>query len=266
MPNIFNIYMIELLLYKHKMQTMKKSKIICAVIILLMTFPAMSQEVVSGGEKKWGTELNFNPFNGSLSLNNSTGQIKVRRFLSDEIALRVGVVLAWQNYGDEVEQKYTQTPYTSSDKKQSLQTIINFGIEKHFLKGKHLSPYLGAEAGIGFKRSKHEMELNEKKRTIDGAWQSSQYNGQYYIQSFEENNYISAGANFLTGFDFYMVENFYFGYEFGFGVEYKRFGNIEITQDEDYSSYNETPLPKTKSSSWRLAPNLINGIRIGYNF
>jgi len=245
---------------------MKKSKIIGVVAILLMTFQAMSQEVVSNSEKKWGTELNFNPFNGSLSLNNSTGQIKVRRFLNDEIALRAGVVLGWQMYGDEVDQKYTQNPYTASDKKQSLLTIINFGIEKHFLKGKHLSPYLGAEVGFGFKRSKHEMEMDSKKRTIDGAWQSTEYIGQYYIQSFEENNYLSAGAKILTGFDFYMVENFYFGYEFGFGIEYKRFGNIEITQDENYYSYSETPLPETKSSSWRLAPNLINGIRIGYNF
>lgn len=245
---------------------MKKSNVIVAAIVLLMTFQARSQEVVSNGERKWGTELNFNPFNGSLSLNNSSGQIKVRRFLSDEFALRFGVVLVWQNYHDEVEQKYTQSPYTSFDKKQSLETILNFGFEKHFPKGKHLSPYIGAEAGIGFKRSTHTMELNNKTRTIEGAWESSEYSGQYYTQSFVEKNYVSAGANMLAGFDFYMDENFYFGYEFGFGLEYKRFGNIEITQDEDYYSYTETPIPDTKSSSWRLAPNLINGIRIGYNF
>lgn len=245
---------------------MKKFTIIGVVIVLCMTFQAISQDVVSKGEKKWGTELNFNPFNGSLSLNNSTGQIKVRRFLNGEIALRAGITLSWQNFNEEERQKYTTNPYKTSDKKQSLQTILNLGFEKHFLSGKHLSPYIGAEVGFGFKKSKHEMELNYSKRTIKGAWQKYMYDGQYYYQTFEENNYISAGANLLAGFDFYVVENLYFGYEFGFGAEYKKFGIIEITQDEDFSSYNENPLPETKSSSWRLAPNLINGIRIGYNF
>ena len=226
----------------------------------------MSQDSVVKGERKWGTELNFNPFDGSLSLNNTSGQVKVRRFLNDEIALRFGVLFNYKNFNENEVQKYTSQPYTASENKQSFLTTLNFGIEKHFRKASRLSPYIGAEIGIGFKTSKQVLEMDSKKRTIDGAWVSLEYDGTYYSQSFVENNYISAGVNLLTGFDFYMSENFYFGYEFGFAAEYIKYGKIEVSQDPGYNSSTLNPLPEIKSHSWKIAPQVINGIRIGYNF
>ena len=246
---------------------MKKYQVIVVFfLIMINVIPAKCQDSIVKSERKWGTELNFNPFNGNLSLNNTSGQIKVRRFLNDEIALRIGVLFNFKSFNDDKEQKYTTQPFTSSSSKQSLQTNINFGIEKHFRKGSRLSPYLGAEIGVGFKTAKHEMEFDSKKRTIDGAWENIEYNDSYYSQSFEENNYVSAGCNLLTGFDFYMSENFYFGYEFGFSAEYIKYGKIEITQDTEYSEYSSNPLPEIKSHSWKIAPAVINGIRIGFNF
>jgi hypothetical protein len=246
---------------------MKKYRIIAVVLFMMLNVTQVkSQENAANNGKKWGTELNFNPFDGSLSLNNSSGQIKVRRFLNDAFALRAGVLFNYKNFNDKEDQKYTTNPYKASNKRHSLETTINLGIEKHFDAGKRLSPYLGAEVGFGFKSAKQELELDSKTRTIKGAWEDIESTGSYYVQSFVENNYISAGANLLTGFDFYMSENFYFGYEFGFNVEFTKYGKIEITEDAGFSSSTPSPLPETTSGNWRMAPNVMNGIRIGYNF
>jgi len=245
---------------------------IIPIILLGLLFsiikPVKSQTIPTKYVKGWGTELNFNPFDGSLSLNNASGQIKVRRFLKDNIALRASFAIVAKNEKSTTTLVYGQMPYDGSDKKNSFLTSINFGAEKHFNSGKRLSPYLGFEVGVGFKVSKHELEYNSAKKTIDGAWeyQNLYYNGQYYdIQmGFEERGYTSANANLLTGFDFYMADNFYIGYEIGFGFEYIKYSKVEITKDIDYPGSDLFPDIETKN--WSLGPRLLNGIRIGYNF
>jgi hypothetical protein len=237
-------------------------------LLFVFTNPTKSQNVPTKYIKGWGTELNFNPFNGSLSLNNATGQIKVRRFLKNDLALRASVSIAYKNDNNSEKLVYGQQAYERSVKENSLLTTLNIGAEKHYNSGHRLSPYIGFELGLGLKTAKEEMGYNTFKRTIKGAWETTTpyYNGTYweYLDSYTERGFMSGNITALTGFDFYMADNFFFGYELGFGVEYIKYSKIEITKDASYPSSGT--IPDMENKSWRIGPRLENGIRIGYNF
>jgi hypothetical protein len=242
--------------------------VILAGLLFAVLQPVKCQTIPTKYVKGWGTELNFNPFDGSLSLNNAAGQIKVRRFLKNDIALRASIAIVAKNENSTTKLVYGQVPYDGSDKKHSFLTSINLGAEKHFNNEKRLSPYLGFEVGVGFKVSKQELGYNSTKKTVEGAWeyQYLYYNGQYYNTElgYEERGFTSTNANLFTGFDFYMADNFYFGYELGFGFEFIKYSKISITKDIEYPGSDL--LPDLDTKNWSIGPRLVNGIRLGYNF
>ena len=81
---------------------------------------------------------------------------------------------------------------------------------------------------------------------------------------YEERGFTSTNANLFTGFDFYMADNFYFGYELGFGFEFIKYSKISITKDIEYPGSDL--LPDLDTKNWSIGPRLVNGIRLGYNF
>jgi len=239
-----------------------------SIACFLLISSTQGQDTLKTSLKGWSTELNINPFNGSLTLNNANGQIKIRKFMPNGNALRLAFTLGSKNDETKMENSYGINPLNSKDKKQSFELGINFGTEKHFQSGRRISPYIGWEAGFGYKSSKEVITNNENTMTVKGAWQSYEmiYNGQnpYYATNYIERGFWSGGANVLTGFDFYMAKDFYFGYELGFGFEYTKYIKIEITQSPlvpDNRTY-----PNQDGSSWKVGPRLLNGIRIGYTF
>ncbi|NVO20162.1 MAG: hypothetical protein HXX13_10700 [Bacteroidetes bacterium] len=242
--------------------------IILFALFLTFFLQAKAQTSPAHYAKGWGTELNFNPFNGSLSLNNASGQIKVRKFLSDKLALRAAIAIGYKSGNDKEKQSYGTSPYETTIKKNSLLTALNLGMEKHFNVGNRLSPYLGFELGFGLKKSKEEFGYNDTKKTIKGGWQTTSliYNGQYYTSqvNYEERGFISQSGSILTGFDYYMDDHFYVGYEFGFGYEFIKYSKLQATVDENFP--NNSALPDLDSKTWEIGPQLLNGIRIGYNF
>lgn len=247
------------------------NKIYSISIAFFLLFAANSmkaQDTLLPSLKGWSTELNFNPFDGSLSLNNANGQIKIRKFLPNNNALRLAFTLSYKNEDNQITDAYGAYPVDTKDKKQSFLLAVNIGTEKHFKSTPRLSPYIGWELGIGFKKSKEELDANSSTKTIKGAWQTYavNYSGQnyYYTTNYVERGFWSAGANVLTGFDFYMAENFYFGYEISFGIEYIKFSTIEVTKDTEFP--DQGTYPDQDGSSWKIGPRLVNGIRIGYTF
>ncbi len=248
---------------------MKKNYLL--IVACLLSFTSISikgQDSLKPTSNNLCTELNFNPFNGSLSLNNSSGQFKFRRFYADNRALRIALTVNYLKDNSTVESKYGQNPFKESFRRSSLSTTLSIGTEKHFEGSRRLSPYIGWEMGVGLKKSKQVEKDNSTKITIDGAWVTTEqfYNGNYYYFSttFSERGYWSLGASFVTGFDFYMAKGFYLGYEIAIGFDYINYSNIEYTPERDpQSGYTH---PDYDSESWRIGPKLVNGIRIGYIF
>lgn len=248
---------------------MKKSLLILLTFLLVCSVNNLKgQDTIRSTRRGWGTELNFNPFNGSLSLNNATGQIKLRKFLNDDIAIRVSFNINAKNAEDKSVTIYGPNPINSITKMKTFMTILSLGIEKHYTDFKKLSPYVGFEINGGIKTAEEDFEYNNLTKHIKGAWLESEriYNGQTYFYStnYTERGFISAGTSVFTGFDFYMSKNFYFGYELGFGFDYKEYSTIEMTSDIGFPDTSNHP--DINSKNWSIGPTLLNGIRIGYNF
>ena len=131
-----------------------------------------------------------------------------------------------------------------------------------------MSPYIGWEIGIGLKKSKQVEETNSTKKTVNGAWSVTEVyfdgSSHYVTTRFSERGFWSLGANFVTGFDFYMAKGFYLGYEVALGIDYINYSDIDITPEKDPDT--GYVYPKYDDESWRLGPKLVNGIRIGYIF
>jgi hypothetical protein len=233
-----------------------------ALLCFLITFlHAVGQDSLKVKAGEFSTELNINPFQGELSLNNTLNQIKVRYFLKDDFALRVGFIFSNKKDETKIDNPYGTNPFSYEAVKKSNMIGLNLGVEKHFLGTKKLSPYLAGEFSIGSKKSNHTFEQGNIKTEIDGAWQSvANPPNNYFV--YDERGFTKFGINLVAGFDYYISRHFFFGYEFNFELSKTKFSDIDITTDDN----NQQDTQDRDDSSVSIGPNLINGIRLGFIF
>lgn len=210
----------------------------------------------------FATELNFNPFNGEISLNNSLNQIKVRYFAKSDLALRLGFNVSTDNALTDNQQPYGTDNYRFKDKKSSTTIGVNAGVEKHFKGTRRLSPYVGFDLTFTNKSMNQELIEGESILDVKGGWYQTSYNNTGYpIRSVAGYGFKRYGAALICGFDFYMAANFFFGYEFSLGFDQTDFDEITLTQRGNPTS---NPNNYTENSSSSFGPRVMNGIRLGY--
>jgi hypothetical protein len=231
-----------------------------------------NEDVFKARGRNFVTELNINPFQGNLSLNNALNQIKLRYFMADHTALRLGFSASSLKDNNSAFSPYGTTPFTNTEVKKTTTVSINAGLEKHFAGTRRLSPYLGAEVMLAKKSSLHDITNSEGSTKIEGAWRQQSYSGgpnyPVLVSGYGERAYFRYGMNLVTGFDFYMAKHFYFGYEITFGLSITKYSDIDTSTI--YTSGNTNPYENRMfdydDKSFSLGPNLINGIRLGYAF
>jgi hypothetical protein len=217
------------------------------------------------------TELNFNPFKGNLSLNNSLNQIKVRYFISPDIALRLGFNASKKDSTANFNNPYgTQSVFINNERESTL-IGFNFGVEKHFKGTRRLSPYVAADFSISSKSSSQEIKDNGSSTSIKNGWLENIYipNSSNYYSQLQENAYTRYGLNLIAGFDFYVAKDFFIGYEFNFNLSKTEYKNIEVTstgQNPNTGQPNNNFNDTGKKSASTFGPTLINGVRVGYSF
>jgi len=242
-----------------KIKPMKKVVfLLCAVFICFSTI-AFSQDTLKTRARQWTTEVNFNPLQGQFSLNNAVKQIKVRYFVSDLVACRLGFSVSKSSKEDGQNSAYGTNPIATSDIRNSFSGGLNLGLEKHFKGTRRLSPYLGVEIALGYKKADQTIDTKETTTQIDGGW--------LYGNTISERGFKSAGINIVTGFDFYMAEHFYCGYEMLLGFNYTKYDDLvrsnTIKPDNLPGSIT---YPDQTSEESAFGPGIINGIRLGYTF
>lgn len=248
---------------------MKKTLFSIALAIAALSVSAQNTDSVKTFKPLAGsvvTELNFNPFKGNLSLNNSLNQIKVRYFATSDLAIRFGVHISSRDTSANAGIPYGTQSTFAKDERKSTAYAINLGFEKHFKGTSRLSPYLGADVSFGGKSSSQEMTNNQVTYTIKNAWAQNIYVSQppYYAQQIVENAYTRFGLTAVAGFDFYMARNFFLGYEFNLSYLKTNYKLPEITTTG--SGQNNPPSIEGKNESSTFGTSLMNGIRIGYAF
>ncbi|TPE44898.1 hypothetical protein [Pontibacter mangrovi] len=216
---------------------------------------------------KLATELNVNPFNGTISLNNSLNQLKFRYFAKTDLALRLGFNGSKDSRRLESSNAYGTNAYDNKDERSSSTIGVNAGIEKHFKGTRRLSPYIGADLVLEKRTSEQEITSGNSTTTITGAWRESSYSSGYPSQTyytFMQQGYSRYGLNLVTGFDFYMAKNLFFGYEASFGFSKRSMDDIEVKQSD--SSNSPSNSADVTNTSFSFGPSLMNGVRIGYVF
>lgn len=219
------------------------------------------------GKGNFVTELNFNPFQGNLSLNNSINQIKGRYYIDDKLVLRLGLGLSVVDSAISYGNPYGAESYYNSNNRKSTAIDINIGLEKHFKGTGRLSPYIGIDLSYGTKSASQNIVTTPYEMDIKNGWMELIYfqsgSGFYSSTQIVANAYNRFGAFAVAGFDFYMAKNFFVGYEFNLGYFKTNFKSPDITvtgQNPGYSSY----VSENKSTTFKSS--LINGIRVGYAF
>lgn len=218
------------------------------------------------------TELNFNPFKGNLSLNNALNQIKVRYFITSDIAVRLGFNASKKDSTSNINNPYGTQSISIKNERESTLIGLNLGVEKHFKGTKRLSPYVAADVSISSKSASQEINDNGSTTSIKNGWLETIYipnNPNYYTSQLQENAYTRYGINLIAGFDFYIAKDFFFGYEFNFNLSKTDYKNISAkvtgtnaNTGQPSTNYNDTG----KKSASTFGPTLINGVRIGYSF
>ena len=211
-------------------------------------------------------ELNVNPFNGQISLNNTINQLRGRYFVKNDIALRVGLGL---NMVDTVGT--TGDPYGTNSNYRSMTFKSNaydlsIGVEKHFNGTKRLSPFVGIEVSYGNKNSKYTEKTSNYELEVENGWYE-QYiefnNGGWSRTRMVQLGYKRFGVAAIAGFDFYISKNFYFGYEFNLAYNSTDYKEPKITSSGSYTQSNNEI---TDNSSSNFGAKLSNGIRLGFAF
>ena len=214
--------------------------------------------------KSLTTELNVNPFNGQISLNNSLNQIKFRYFTSPTVALRLGFNVSRIDSVNNVNNPYGTNSYFNNDEKKSTTIGANLGIEKHFTGTKRLSPYIGADFSITERSSSENISNNQSTTTVTNAWYYTYYNGNTTVTTIQQPGYTRYGLNLFTGFDFYIARHFFFGYEFDYNISKTSWKEISLVTTPSTGTNNTSA--SFKNTNTTFGPSLINGIRLGYSF
>jgi len=214
--------------------------------------------------KSLTTELNVNPFNGQINLNNSLNQIKFRYFVSPSVALRLGFNVSRIDSSVNVNNPYGTNSFFNNDQKKSTTVGANFGVEKHFAGTKRLSPYIGSDFSITEKSSSEVSTNNQSTTTVTNAWFYTYYNGNTTVTQITQPGYTRYGLNLFTGFDFYIARHFFFGYEFNYNISRTNWKEISIVTTPSTGVNNGNA--SVKNTNTTFGATLINGIRLGYSF
>lgn len=244
-------------------------KLYLSMLVFSMSFHFTSaQDTLKVTARHFTTELNINPFQGELSLNNALNQIKVRYFLTDQTALRMGLSFNSQKSNGENSTAYGANPYSIKEERKTSTIGLNFGFEKHFKGTKRLSPYLSAELALASKSSSQTTTSNyqssgvESTVEIEGAWQVLTVVNNNPQLSYGERAFFQYGLNVVGGFDFYVAKNLYLGYEIAFAMLQTNYKDIDITT----TPATTNTWPDFSQKQFSIGPNLINGIRVGFVF
>jgi hypothetical protein len=244
---------------------MKKLLLLFFIFFIGFSQQGFTQDTLKTTAHHWTTELNINPLQGQINLNNAVNQIKARYFISDQEAYRVAFSINNVRKEDVQSSTYGYNAINNKDIKKSLTINLNLGREKHFIGTRRLSPYIGWELALGFKTTGEKIKTNSTVTEIKQAWEV--VNGGNITYSNSDRGCESIGLNAVTGFDFYAAKHFFFGYELLFGMNYIHYNKMKVTitptdsQTPNYGSY-----PDLSGNELNFGPKIINGIRLGYTF
>lgn len=193
--------------------------------------------------------------NTGITLPSGDAFFKARYFKSENIAYRASFLLGSKSDTKDIDNTAGSIVTTGKDKSSSTSFLVGFGLEKHFKGTDKLSPYVGAEALLGFGTKKTSTETTttapgvatiNAKNTVKGA------------------NTFTFGVRGVFGADYYFTKRVFLGVEAGLSLGFASEGKTKTTTELTGVPTVTTETPGGRS--FEINPSVVGGIRIGYAF
>lgn len=223
---------------------MKKILLLAAAAVMIGTAAQAQNDVKKqqGGEQN--LEFLFAPLGGNpIGING----IKYRSFTSATTAWRATIFIGFSSDTDKMLASDGKTELKSAN--TNFDIVIAPGIESHFAGTDALSPYVGAEASLGFSRTTSSEEGYDAFE--DDVYENKTKDGS-----------LSIGVNGFAGMDWYFAHRIYLGAEMGFGVQFTT--EFDTVMESDIEGVDDVESPN--GSSINVGPNVVGQLRLGFLF
>jgi hypothetical protein len=193
---------------------------------------------------------------------NPIGGARVRYFLGDNLAVRLGLNLQSQSQTDRVFENLDGTGGVGEKKETFFLFGFRPGVEYHFAGGEKLSTFAGAQLILDITSAKTTRNnygvggsyIPNFTQTVDGRAQ---------FGSLTYNKGTAFGLGLYSGFDWYFTEKVYLGIEWGLNFASTSYSDVTITT----SAGGTTTIKKTAGSkAGGLAVFSVGILRLGYQF
>ncbi len=226
-----------------------KSQSIIAFFVFTSLFQYSFAQKAEKGNKTIETTLNIQT--GSAPIGLSISEIRMRYFLKKDIALRTRLAFSFNQNTDYSYDGMApgNPPFTINQQSTDLKFIL--GVEKHLPGTEKLSPYVGAEAGMGI-----STMSKDGTNTLNGVTFTE--NGQMTL--------INSGAfsiygGLVFGADYYIIPSIYLGAEIGYGFGYNDNGTAQY-----WNNGNNETREVFLGSRMGFTLQTNSGIRLGIKF
>ena len=222
-------------------------KLLFSLALLATTSFVNAQEFKQmEGEKN--LELQFTPLGGTpLGISG----LRFRYFTSNTMAIRANVFVGYNNTSTITQDANTTNGANDKELKNSESSFtfnLRPGFESHFEGTDRLSPYVGAELDLNFKRTSSVSQSQPDNDIVETT--STNKEGAFRF-----------GLNGLAGFDYYFAKHLYFGAELGLGLSYTspfttvtKSGSVSVESNEN------------KDAIFNFGPIVNSAIRLGFLF
>jgi hypothetical protein len=190
------------------------------------------------------------------------GGARLRYFLGDNLAVRLGLNLQSQSQTDRIFENRDGTGGVGEEKNTFFLFGFRPGVEYHFAGGEKLSTFAGAQLILDIASAKTTRNNYSYNIVGDPIYLPN------YTETVDGSSSLGAkgttfGLGLYSGFDWYFTEKVYLGIEWGLNFTSTSYSDVTTTT----SAGGTTTIRKTAGSkAGGLAVSSVGVLRLGYQF
>jgi len=190
------------------------------------------------------------------------GGARLRYFLGDNLAVRLGLNLQSQSQTDRIFENRDGTGGVGEEKNTFFLFGFRPGVEYHFAGGEKLSTFAGAQLILDIASAK-----TTRTNYAPGVGYTPNFtetvDGQARIGPVTYNKGTTFGLGLYSGFDWYFTEKVYLGIEWG--LNFTSTSNSDVTTTTSAGG-NTSTRKVAGSKEGGLAVFSVGVLRLGYQF
>ncbi|MCX6187842.1 MAG: hypothetical protein NTU43_12775 [Bacteroidetes bacterium] len=233
-----------------------KKTLLSVALAFVGTF-AFAQKPTAGS-KTAEVVLNFQTGTSAISYN-LPGELRLRYFIADDMAVRVRLGLGSTSSTDKVSNT-TGTTTAEIKTNSGFNLMLAPGIEKHFEGTSKLSPFVGAQLLINYSTAATTEVSNAGSSAVSAATVNS---GDSYKK--DNGTKLGLGLGLIMGADYYITDGIFVGGEMGLGL-FNMTSNGDGTENSTLGGVKATEKKTLGGSTFDMFGVTTGGVRLGYRF